>query len=66
MPCQDAKGEPAPDTNDGVMYVITEVAQYSLKDSEVEKTHDGWMAWNGREFGFQYHSAIRQKMNVLK
>lgn len=29
---QDAKGEPAADTNDGVMYVITEVAQYSLKD----------------------------------
>ena len=29
---QDAKGEPAPDTTDGVMYVITEVAQYSLKD----------------------------------
>jgi len=29
---KDAKGEPAPDTNDGVMYVITEVAQYSLKD----------------------------------
>lgn len=29
---KDAKGEPAADTNDGVMYVITEVAQYSLKD----------------------------------
>ena len=29
---QDAKGEPAPDPTDGVMYVITEVAQYSLKD----------------------------------
>ena len=29
---QDEKGEPAPDPHDGVMYVITEVAQYSLKD----------------------------------
>lgn len=29
---QDAKGEPAPDATDGVMYVITEVAQYSLKE----------------------------------
>lgn len=50
LPCEDAKGEPAPDTNDGVMYVITEVAQYSLKDSEVEKTTAGWLG--GRwEFG---------------
>lgn len=49
-PCEDAKGEPAPDTNDGVMYVITEVAQYSLKDSEVQKTTAGWLG--GRwEFG---------------
>ena len=29
---KDAKGEPGPDPTDGVMYVITEVAQYSLKD----------------------------------
>jgi len=29
---KDDKGEPAPDPTDGVMYVITEVAQYSLKD----------------------------------
>ncbi|CAJ1354912.1 unnamed protein product [Effrenium voratum] len=28
---KDEKGEPAPDPHDGVMYVITEVAQYSLK-----------------------------------
>lgn len=35
---QDAKGEAAPDTTDGVMYVITEVAQYSLK----EMLGDAW------------------------
>jgi len=29
---KNEKGEPAPDPTDGVMYVITEVAQYSLKD----------------------------------
>eukprot|EP00747_Dinoflagellata_sp_TGD_P100993 gnl/TRDRNA2_/TRDRNA2_168212_c0_seq4.p1 gnl/TRDRNA2_/TRDRNA2_168212_c0~~gnl/TRDRNA2_/TRDRNA2_168212_c0_seq4.p1 ORF type:complete len:701 (+),score=150.23 gnl/TRDRNA2_/TRDRNA2_168212_c0_seq4:87-2105(+) len=29
---KDAKGEPAPDPTDGVVYVITELAQYSLKD----------------------------------
>lgn len=29
---KDAKGEPGPDTSDGVLYVITELAQYSLKD----------------------------------
>ncbi|CAE7677317.1 Pak4 [Symbiodinium sp. CCMP2456] len=29
---KDDKGEPSPDPTDGVMYVITEVAQYSLKD----------------------------------
>lgn len=29
---KDAKGEPGPDTHDGVMYVVTEIAQYSLDD----------------------------------
>mmetsp|Transcript_62375 Transcript_62375/g.118423 ORF Transcript_62375/g.118423 Transcript_62375/m.118423 type:complete len:667 (+) Transcript_62375:40-2040(+) len=29
---KDAKGEPAADPGDGVVYVITELAQYSLKD----------------------------------
>jgi len=29
---QDADGKPCPDQDDGVMYVVTELAQYSLKD----------------------------------
>merc|ERR1719453_1855376 len=29
---QDAKGDPSQDPDDGVVYVITELAQYSLKD----------------------------------
>lgn len=29
---KDASGNPAPDPSDGVMYVVTELAQYSLKD----------------------------------
>jgi len=29
---KDANGEPAPDPEDGMLYVVTELAQYSLKD----------------------------------
>lgn len=29
---KDANGEPAPDAEDGMLYVVTELAQYSLKD----------------------------------
>jgi len=29
---KDAKGEPGPDKTDGILYVVTELAQYSLKD----------------------------------
>jgi serine/threonine protein kinase len=29
---KNSKGEPAPDATDGVLYVVTELAQYSLKD----------------------------------
>jgi len=29
---KDEKGEPAPDPSDGMLYVVTELAQYSLKD----------------------------------
>lgn len=29
---KNAKGEPAPDPGDGILYVVTELAQYSLKD----------------------------------
>lgn len=29
---KDANGEPGPDKDDGVMYVVTEIAQYSLDD----------------------------------
>jgi len=37
---KDAKGEPGPDVSDGVLYVITELAQYSLKDFLGTKKHD--------------------------
>eukprot|EP00747_Dinoflagellata_sp_TGD_P183001 gnl/TRDRNA2_/TRDRNA2_37623_c0_seq1.p1 gnl/TRDRNA2_/TRDRNA2_37623_c0~~gnl/TRDRNA2_/TRDRNA2_37623_c0_seq1.p1 ORF type:complete len:499 (-),score=79.10 gnl/TRDRNA2_/TRDRNA2_37623_c0_seq1:210-1706(-) len=29
---KDQHGQPGPDTSDGVLYIVTEVAQYSLKD----------------------------------
>ena len=34
---KDASGSPGPDPDDGMLYVVTELAQYSLKDREFTK-----------------------------
>lgn len=38
---KDAKGEPGPDVSDGVLYVVTELAGYSLKDWIAQRRDQG-------------------------
>jgi serine/threonine protein kinase len=38
---KDAKGEPGPDAKDGVLYVVTELAGYSLKDWIAQRRDQG-------------------------